>query len=175
MAESERKRLFLMSDVAVEVGNYEERPMFPDDVDPQFHVSKNTVPQPFYLVCADDHVLVQMRGRARVWFAVGSVRYEDLEVGDFLYVPAGMPHRIVPHTPSVHYRIKAAHPQREAVVWFCEGCGAELHYVGWDTEDTHSAYRRAVEELNASTDARTCSDCGRVADPVDVSAMAWAP
>lgn len=170
------KRHFMMAEVATEVGNYEERPMFPADVDPQFHVSRNTDAQPFHLICEHDTVLVQVTGSARVHFHLGPVRYQDLESGDFLYVPAGTPHRIFPTTTSVHYRIKAQHAGREAVAWYC-ACGAELCYEQWDTdaEPLHAAYRRATDAFNDDPQHRTCDACGELADPVDTSSMAWAP
>ena len=172
---SEPKRFFVMSEVAAQVGNYEERAMFPDDVDPQFHVSRNEVPQPFHLICDHDTVLVQVSGSARVHFARGAVRHQDLVTGDFLYVPAGTPHRIVPVTPSVHYRIKAAHPEREAAAWYCSRCSSELHYDGWDAMNTatHEAYRAAAEAFNAEEAKRTCGECGALAEPADISQMAW--
>jgi 3-hydroxyanthranilate 3,4-dioxygenase len=36
---------------ALEMGNYEDVPVLPTSVDPQLYMSRNTVAQPFYLIC----------------------------------------------------------------------------------------------------------------------------
>lgn len=162
---AERHKLYDMDELAPTLSGYEERSLFPDGVDPQFFASRNERPQPFHAIFDHDTVLVQVTGSARVQFHGGPVRYQDLEVGDFLYVPAGTPHRIVPHTPSVHYRIGAARATLQAVAFHCEPCGAEVAYESWDPgpEPTRAAYERVCGAFNATD--RTCPSCGTVAPP----------
>src|SRR6185312_11278829 len=99
-------------------------------IDPQLHLSRNRVKQPFFLICEQDTMLAQMSGEARVEFRAGPVRYFDMTVGDFVYVPAGTPHRIVPKTESVHLRYKAEKPGLEAVAWYSEATGRHLGLCG---------------------------------------------
>ena len=84
--------------------------MLPESIDPQLHSSRPVRPQPFYLICEHDTVLSQMAGQSSVEYKAPSVVSHLLEPGDFVYVPAGTPHRIIPHTESVqlHYKAKIA-------------------------------------------------------------------
>jgi 3-hydroxyanthranilate 3,4-dioxygenase len=77
-------------------GNYDEFPMLELGIDPQVHLSRNTVPQPFFLICEQDTVLAQLSGEARVEFRNSSVNFFRMVLGDYVYVPAGTPHRILP-------------------------------------------------------------------------------
>ena len=99
-----REHMFLTFVEAANSGPYDERPMLPADIDLQIHLSRNDRPQPFFQICQHDTVLVVMAGKGRVQFKDSSVLYHHYEAGDFIYVPAGTPHRIVPDTESVHYR-----------------------------------------------------------------------
>lgn len=76
---------------AQEVGNYEDVPVLPADVDPQLYMSRNAVAQPFYLICGKDTVVVQMSGTADMHLKESSVRRFHMAVGDHVYVPAGTP------------------------------------------------------------------------------------
>src|ERR1700756_1908813 len=106
-ADMRRKNRFETYKEAASRGNYDEMPMLELGIDPQLHLSRNSVAQPFFLICEQDTMLAQMAGEARVEFRAGPVRYFDMAVGDFVYVPAGTPHRILPKTESVHLRYKA--------------------------------------------------------------------
>src|SRR4051812_24014843 len=102
-----RKRMLNTFKEAEAAGPYDEYPVLPADIDPQLHLSRNDRPQPFFLVCEKDTVLVQMAGRARVELRESSVLWWDVVPGDFLYIPGGTPHRILPDGVTVHYRYKA--------------------------------------------------------------------
>src|SRR5881397_2043913 len=45
----DRRRMLHTFKAAQEVGNYEDVPVLPADVDPQLYMSRNAVAQPFYL------------------------------------------------------------------------------------------------------------------------------
>ena len=162
-------------EVGAEAGAYDERPMLLPDIDPQLHLSRNDRPQPFHLICEKDCVLVQMSGEAKVEFTEGNVRYFTLEPGDFVYVPAGMPHRILPETSSIQYRFKARDAGLEGVAWFCQGCGADVHRHVWDTAETlpQEGYAEACEAFNEATDKRTCPECGAVHPAADTAGTRW--
>jgi 3-hydroxyanthranilate 3,4-dioxygenase len=169
------KMMFMTFKEAAGARAYDEYPMLPPHVDPQLHLSRNDRPQPFYLVCEKDSVLVQMSGQGRVRFAEGSVRYFSLQPGDFIYVPAGMPHRLEPETASVYYRYKASRPGLEAVAWYCEACNRPLWRYTFDTATTipQRAYADACTAFNTDIKRRICGGCGREHVPVDFPEARW--
>lgn len=169
------KMMFMTFKEAAAAGPYDEYPMLPPQVDPQLHLSRNDRPQPFYLVCGKDSTLVQMSGRGRVRFAEGPVRYFHLAPGDFVYVPAGMPHRLEPETVSVQYRYKAAAAGLEAVAWYCESCGGALWRHTFDTASTipQRAYAEACTSFNDDAGRRTCGKCGSIHPQVEFPAARW--
>lgn len=170
-----RKSRFPAFVEAAKRGPYDEAPMLPAGIDPQLHLSRNDRPQPFHLVCEQDTVLVNMSGEGRVEFVDGPVRYHRLTAGDFVYVPGGTPHRIVPETECVQLRYKAEHPGLEGVAWYCETCGHELYRDVWDTADeiAQDGYQRACEAFNADAALRTCPGCGDVHAPIDLAPYRW--
>ena len=170
-----RKSRFAAFDEAAKRGPYDEYPMLPPGIDPQICLSRNNRPQPFHLICEHDTVLVNMSGTARVEFAGGPVRYQDMVPGDFVYVPSGTAHRILPDGECVHLRYKPEHPGLEAVAWYCEGCGVEFTRTVWDTgaELPQEGYLRACREFNDKKDRRTCIACGHEHDEIDLSPYHW--
>ena len=170
-----REHMFFTYAEAPNHGAYAEHPVLPDDTDLQLHLSRNDRPQPFFLICEHDTVLVVMSGAGRVHFHDGPVRYHTYETGDFIYVPAGMPHRIVPSEESIHYRYKLPESELEAVAWFCAGCGTEIHRDTWELagEELQASYLRACTEFNDDTAARTCASCGSVHPVADLTGIQW--
>jgi 3-hydroxyanthranilate 3,4-dioxygenase len=171
----ERKRMVRLFEAAREAGPYDEFPVLLPGIDPQLHLSRNARPQPFFLICEQDTVLVQMSGEATVEFKDAPVLYHTAEPGDFVYVPGGTPHRIVPTTESIHVRYKAARPGLEGVAWYCPACGAELWREEWHVADElpQAAYWRACQQFNAAPDLRRCAQCGAEHAPVDLTGIRW--
>jgi 3-hydroxyanthranilate 3,4-dioxygenase len=137
-------------------GPYDEMPMLELGIDPQVHLSRNTVPQPFFLICEADSMIVQMAGAARVEFRRSTVNHIDTELGDFVYVPGGTPHRIVPKSPSIHLRYKAALPGLEGVAWYADGSGQEISRIAWNCAEElpQEGYLRACLAFNADPELR---------------------
>ena len=170
-----RKKTFHTFKEAARVGAYAERPMLPDEIDVQLHLSRNDRPQPFFLVCEKDSMVALMSGAARVEFKGVPIAAFELEPGDYVYVPAGAPHRIVPGTESVVMRYKARHAGLEGTAWYCERCDHEVHREIWDTAERspQAGYLAASERFNADERLRKCSRCGTVHVTVDVAAFRW--
>ncbi|HWE75403.1 MAG TPA: Rieske 2Fe-2S domain-containing protein [Stellaceae bacterium] len=149
-----RKNRFETYKEAADRGNYDEFPMLELGIDPQLHLSRNTVAQPFFLICEQDTILAQMSGTARIEFRNSPANYFNMALGDFVYVPGGTPHRLVPQTESVHLRYKAAQPGLEAVAWY-KG-DEEVARVTWDCakELPQEAYLRACRAFNADASLR---------------------
>ena len=160
---------------AAKAGNYDERPMLPDTLDLQIHLSKNDRPQPFHLICQHDTVLMVMSGEGRVEYRDASVLRHSYEVGDHLYVPAGVPHRVVPASESIMYRYKLPETELEGVAWYCDGCGKELYREVFElsAELPQEAYARIVRAFNADAARRTCNGCGAVHPEIDLAPFRW--
>jgi 3-hydroxyanthranilate 3,4-dioxygenase len=174
--EYERTKLGSLFAAAGQAGPYGELPVPPADFDPQVLVSRNDRVQPFFLVCERDTVVATLAGEGSIEFLDAPVLEQRVGPGDFVYVPAGTPHRIRPTSPLVQYRYKAQHAGLEGVAWYCDGCGAELWRREFDTERTvpQRGYLEACEEFNGKQELRTCASCGAVHDPADVSGTRWA-
>jgi hypothetical protein len=170
-----RKRAFNIFQQAKEAGPYDEYPVLPPDIDPQVHLSRNDRPQPFFLICEHDCVIAQMSGRATVLFKDANVISYALRPGDFVYVPAGTPHRIIPETESIQVRYKAREAGLEGVAWFCERCGGELTRTEWNTAEqiSQDAYWNSCQAFNQDAAQRTCARCGAVADAIDLGPFRW--
>jgi 3-hydroxyanthranilate 3,4-dioxygenase len=170
-----REHMFFAFDEAAKCGPYDERPMLPADIDLQIHLSRNDRPQPFHLICQHDTVLVVLKGEGAVEYRGTSVVRHGYEAGDFLYVPAGTPHRIVPRSESVHLRYKLPESDLEGVAWFCAECGAEVRREVWELGEAlpQEGYLRACREFNGAEGARRCPRCGAVHPPVDLGGVRW--
>ena len=161
---------------AAAAGPYDERPMLPDTLDLQLHLSKNDRRQPFFLICQHDTVLFALAGAGHVEYKDASVLRHAYEVGDHLYVPAGVPHRIAPTTVTIQYRYKLPESELEGVAWYCEQCGHELYREVWEiaAEIPQAAYLRISQGFNADASCRTCKSCGTVHPVVDLAPYRWA-
>jgi hypothetical protein len=161
-----------------EFGQYEDAPVLPPETDPQIYVSRNALPQPFYLLCEKDNVLSQISGKSRVYLHGSAVNWFRTDVGDHVYVPAGTPHRIVPAESGVMVRYQPLQAGRQGAAWYCDRCGAELRRYEWEHDnDTPPSdyYAAACARFNQDATERTCAVCGTAAAPVDLAAYGWVP
>jgi hypothetical protein len=156
-------------------GEHDEVPVLPEESDPQVYASRSAKPQPFYLTCEKDTLLVFMSGTAEVKLKHPDVTRFKVVAGDFVYVPARTPHQVVPTTQTIHYRYRAREAGKEAVSWYCAHCGTLLSSHVWDTAtvEVHSAFQTATAAFNQSADMRTCKTCGLVNDKADASGNRW--
>ncbi len=170
-----RRKSFSSFEEAPRRGPYDEYPMLPPGIDPQLCLSRNDVPQPFYLVCEHDTILLQMSGTGRLYLRESPVLYHKVAPGDFVYVPAGMPSRYVPDTESIQIRYKAEHPGLEGVTWYSEATGARAGTIVWDTavELPQEGYLRACNAFNADPALRSCAATGETLAPLDLAPFRW--
>ncbi|MDX3895447.1 hypothetical protein [Pusillimonas sp.] len=168
-----RKNNFNLLKEGRKLESFDDFPLLRPEVDPQFHLSRNSVDQPFYLCAEKDMVLAQFSGASRVVFTSGPVRYFDLSIGDFVYVPAGSGHRIYTREPGFMVRYKAAKPGAETIFWQCEGCGETLfqHQFDATAQPAQLGYQEGCEKFNDGE--RTCGSCHTVHPPVDLSQFRW--
>ncbi len=170
-----RKRAFNTFKEAEGRGPYDEYPVLAADVDPQLHLSRNDRPQPFFLICEKDCVLVQLSGKGRVEFRDSSMLWTAAVPGDFIYIPARTPHRFLPDEPSTQYRYKAIVPGLEGVCWYCPECGKRIGEEIWDTakELPQEGYLRASTAFNEEPARRRCA-CGFEHPTIDLAPYRWA-
>ena len=170
-----RKKTFHVFKEANRTGPYDERPMLPDSIDIQLFMSRNDHAQPFHLICGKDTLICQISGKGRVDFMDTCINYYPLVAGDYIYVPAGAPHRLVPDGENITVRYKAKDAGLEGVAWYCRNCSNELFREVWDTAETisHEAYLRLTKNFSADLELRTCEECSEVHDPVDVNPYRW--
>jgi 3-hydroxyanthranilate 3,4-dioxygenase len=128
------------------------------------------------LICQHDTVLFALSGAGHVEYKDASVLRHAYEIGDHLYVPAGVPHRIAPIAETIQYRYKLAESELEGVAWYCEQCGRELYREVWEiaAELPQAAYLRISQAFNADAARRTCKTCGAVHPVIDLAPYRWA-
>ncbi len=172
----ERTKIADLFSVAEKAGPYGELPAPPADFDPQIHVSRNDRVQPFFLTCERDTVLTTLGGEGQIEFRDTNVLHFRVAPGDFVYVPAGTPHRTRPEGPMVQFRYKALDPGSEVVSWYCPECDVELWRREFDAsnEIPQRVYLEATEEFNGNDELRRCAQCNGVHPVVDISGTHWA-
>jgi mannose-6-phosphate isomerase-like protein (cupin superfamily) len=168
-----RKTLNVLKEVALTKGSYDEFPVAPAGVDPAPHLSRNTVPQPFWLVTEKDEILVTMSGAGQVGFKDAARTTMTLGPGDVVYMPARTPSRIVPDGELVQVRLKSVPPFTEAVAWYCDRCDVLMHREEFTADVPQRAYWEAVARYNSDVALRTCGSCGHVHDPADMGDISW--
>ena len=170
-----RKNRFEIYKEAPARGSYDECPMLELGIDPQLHLSRNSVAQPFFLICEQDCIVAQLSGTARIEFRHSPANYFNLALGDFVYVPGGTPHRLLPKAESIHLRYKASRPGLEAVAWY-DTAGAEISRVTWDCDEElpQEGYLRACQSFNADAKLRTSARTGETLPLIDLAPFHWA-
>jgi 3-hydroxyanthranilate 3,4-dioxygenase len=155
-------------------GSYDDFPIGPRGTDPMPHLSRNRLAQPFFLVSEHDQVLIQMAGEGEIQFRELEPERMRLSPGDTVYIPAGVPSRLVPDGENLQVRLKAEPRGREAVAWYCVGCGALVHTRELETGAVaQEQYWHAVAAFNDDARLRTCAGCAAVHPPVELGDIAW--
>ena len=170
-----RKRMLHAFRAAREASSYDERPVLPDSIDFQVHLSRNSRPQPFFLICEHDTLLATLLGEGTIEFKCSNVKYHRLEPGDHVYIPAGTPTRLIPAGEAVQLRYKPQRAGLEGVAWYCERCDSEIWRHEFDTslEVPQAAYQRACSLFSADSELRRCGRCGWEHPAVDLTGIRW--
>lgn len=171
-----RRRMLNALTTAQEIGDYEDAAVIPAETDPQIHLSRNRLPQPFHLICEKDTVLSALAGSAHVYLRDSSVNRFRMGIGDHVYVPARTPHRLVPIEEVVTLRFTALNAGSQGAAWYCPACDAEVQRYEWEHDNNVPAvamYAAACARFTADEAARTCATCGAVHPGIDLVAFGW--
>jgi hypothetical protein len=173
---SRKKALNVFEEAAQCLGSYDDFPLMPAGTDPMACLSRNRVPQPFFLASENDQVLVTLSGACRVEMPGSSPAEVELRSGEALYLPAGQSSRVIPEGECLQLKWKAEPGGWEAAVWLCRQCGRELYRREADTSKTpaQEAYWKACEEFNGDVAHRTCPHCRAVNPEADLTDIRWA-
>ncbi|HTW89667.1 MAG TPA: hypothetical protein VMD75_16845 [Candidatus Binataceae bacterium] len=157
------------------LGSHDDFPIMPKGTDPMSCVSRNRVPQPFFLISEHDQVLLLFSGHSRVELPGSVPKETQLKAGEALYIPAGQPSRIVPLAESVQLKWRGEPGGWEAAVWYCPRCHSEVFIKEFNTAEQlpQECYWQACQEFNADASVRTCATCGAVCDQADLSDIRW--
>lgn len=169
-----RNNLMVFRD-APKYGAYDEFPILRPEVDPQVHASRSDHPQPFFLTLEKDCVLVSAAGDGVLLLQHDDMRRYHLVAGDFVYLPGGTPHRLIPNGSMVTLRYKARDTGLEELSWHCDPCGTLLDTFAWDGEEmlAQDGYAAGVRRFNDDQDRRMCRQCGHVAPVIDQTPYRW--
>lgn len=173
MALERKKTLNVFKEAQRVWGSHDDYPVGPKGTDPMPYLSRNRVPQPFFLVAEDDQVLIQMSGEGTLELRETEPAVMRLVPGDTVYIPAGTPTRVLPDRENIQVRLRAEPPTREAAAWYCPACGDLVHSEELAPGLFHEHAWRAVQAFNADTALRTCKACSHVHPPVDLGDIAW--
>lgn len=173
MALERKKTMNVFKDARDAWGSYDDYPVGPKGTDPMPHLSRNRLAQPFFLVSEEDQVLIQMAGEGAIEFKEIDPPRMRLGPGDTVYIPAGVPSRLVPDGENLQVRLKAEPAVREAVAWYCAGCGGLVHSEELAAGIAQDEYWRAVQAFNGDVALRTCKACGSVHPPAPLGDIAW--
>ena len=171
-----RKKTSNLFEEALEcLGSYDDFPVMPVGTDPMSCLSRNRVPQPFFLASENDSVIVMLAGRCGVEMPSAPIPEVEMKAGEALYLPAGQSSRIVPLGECLQLRWRPEPAGWEAAVWYCRNCKRELHRREFNTAEIipQQAYWNACQEFNAVVGLRNCAHCHALNPEVDLSDIKW--
>jgi 3-hydroxyanthranilate 3,4-dioxygenase len=97
----------------------------------------------------------------------GGQRDVEIREGELFLLPPGVPHS--PQRPAGSVGLVVERTRRpeegDAFVWYCEGCGHELHRVELHLTDITRELAPVFDRFWADEEARTCGRCGERLTP----------
>lgn len=113
-----------------------------------------------------DELFYQLQGDiiVRVALAAG-IREIPIRQGELFLLPAGVPHspQRPPETIGLVVERRRRDGERDALRWYCDGCGELVRETTFALTDITTQLRTAIEAWESSDAARTCPGCGHVA------------
>ena len=172
---AERGRFLNIFDTANRtIGSYDDFPVLNPGIDPMVYLSRNKVPQPFWLSSDKDQTILNLSGRCRIEFKDCEYNYMQLEPGDAVYLPAGVPNHLIPDGECLQLRFKAEPPGHEEISFYCH-CNYVLYSKSFDASKNiaQQVYWESCQDYNHNQAIRTCQNCSKVAAPLDLTDIVW--
>lgn len=95
-------------------------------------------------------------------------RFRDIIIreGDMFLLPPNTPHNPVRFANTVGVVIEQRRPADsiDRMRWYCQKCGEIVHEAAFHCTDLGTQIKEAVNAFKADEQARTCKQCGEVAD-----------
>ncbi|MFM7903533.1 MAG: 3-hydroxyanthranilate 3,4-dioxygenase [Bacteroidota bacterium] len=112
----------------------------------------------FYQLEGDIQVKIQENGQPRTI---------DIKEGDIFLLPARTPHspQRGANTVGLVMEVHRRPGMLDRLQWYCEECNNLLHEGFLELKDIETELKAAMEAYYASTDLRTCKECGAVMEP----------
>jgi 3-hydroxyanthranilate 3,4-dioxygenase len=115
-----------------------------------------------------DEVMYMIKGDMALHYRTpdGEEKVADIRQGEIVHCPAGTPHspRFAPDAYVLVLERKRRPEEDDRFLWYCAGCGAEMHRaVRHVTDYREDPVSRVYEEFYGSESNRTCTKCGLVA------------
>lgn len=157
------------------IGSYDDFPVLNPGIDPTVYLSRNKVPQPFWLSSDKDQTILNLSGRCRIEFKDCEYNYMQLEPGDAVYLPSGIPNHLIPDGECLQLRFKAEPPGHEEISFYCQCCNYVLHSKSFDASEdiAQQVYWDSCQDYNRNESIRTCQNCSKVAAPLDLTDIVW--
>ncbi|KAI9765098.1 MAG: 3-hydroxyanthranilic acid dioxygenase [Geoglossum simile] len=96
--------------------------------------------------------------------------FRDIAIGEgeMFLLPPNTPHNPVRFADTVGIVIEQPRPEGslDRLHWYCQGCGERVHEAAFHCTDLGTQIRDAVTAFRDNTEARTCKNCGALADVV---------
>jgi 3-hydroxyanthranilate 3,4-dioxygenase len=112
-----------------------------------------------------DEIFFQLKGDIHVAIVTpeGWIVRHDVREGQLFLVPAMTPHS--PRRPAGTWGLVVERTrtpdETEDLLWYCEGCGVELHRVSMKVADIEVQLTQAIRNFDSSVELRTCRRCGQ--------------
>jgi 3-hydroxyanthranilate 3,4-dioxygenase len=92
----------------------------------------------------------------------GEFRDIIIEEGDSFLLPGNTPHSPVRFADTVGLVVEQDRPQgvNDQMRWYCSNCKNVVHNASFYCSDLGTQVKEAIEKFEASTELRTCKNCG---------------
>ncbi len=95
-------------------------------------------------------------------------KFRDIIIGEgeMFLLPGNTPHNPVRFADTVGVVLEQKRPEAsiDRMRWYCQNCREIVHEAAFHCTDLGTQIKTALEAFKASDDARTCKNCGELAD-----------
>ena len=97
-------------------------------------------------------------------------KFRDITIGEgeMFLLPPNTPHNPVRFADTVGIVLEQHRPEAsvDRLRWYCQNCGKVVHEAAFHCTDLGTQIKEAVNGFKEDTAARTCGNCGALADVV---------